>query len=79
MYGACGKRADGDPLNCPNNTLAVGPSDELAKKLQQTCPSLWSGKGGPNGKYCCTPDQVDKIAGDVSQLKHLGAVARVAH
>jgi hypothetical protein len=43
-------------------------SDELAKKLQATCPTLWAEAGGMAGKYCCTAVQIDKLAGDVSVL-----------
>jgi hypothetical protein len=45
---------------------AVPPSDNLAAKLRSVCPSLWSDQGGSKGHYCCTPDQVDQLATNVS-------------
>jgi Niemann-Pick C1 protein len=66
MYDVCGHRADGDTLNCANNTRAVSPTGELALTLQATCPTLWSELGGMNGTYCCTPKQVEVLASSVS-------------
>jgi hypothetical protein len=65
MYDICGHRADGDPLNCANNTRAAPPSGELALTLQATCPTLWSERGGMNGTYCCTPRQVEVLQNNV--------------
>jgi hypothetical protein len=45
---------------------AVSPSDNLAAKLKATCPSLWANQGGSKGHYCCTPDQDDQLASNVS-------------
>jgi hypothetical protein len=47
---------------------AVPPSDNLASKLKATCPSLWANQGGSKGAYCCTPDQVDQLASNVSAV-----------
>jgi Niemann-Pick C1 protein len=66
MHGICGTRKDGGALSCSNNTLAPAPTSLLAEKLQKTCPTLWDDIGGQQGRYCCTPEQVDKIASDVS-------------
>lgn len=65
MYGICGKRKDGDVLNCPYNAPGPPPSAGLASKLQEVCPTLWAAKG-PDAGYCCTEEQVDKIHSDVS-------------
>lgn len=66
MRGVCGKRKDGDPLNCPANVPAAKPDPELAQALAQTCPSLWAQQGAEQGRYCCTADQVTSIATSVS-------------
>ncbi|KAF6262418.1 multidrug efflux transporter AcrB transmembrane domain-containing protein [Scenedesmus sp. NREL 46B-D3] len=68
MYGICGRRKDGDVLNCANNTQAQAASDELARKLQATCPTLWAEQGGTAGRYCCTAQQIDKLAGDTGKV-----------
>ncbi|KAF8057679.1 NPC1 [Scenedesmus sp. PABB004] len=68
MYGVCGRRKDGDLLNCANNTEAQPPSDELAGKLKTTCPSLWASNGGADGRYCCTAQQLDKLATDTGKV-----------
>ena len=65
MYGVCGKRKDGDPLNCPRNVAAEAPDADLGEKLQAVCPSLWAEQGGEQGRYCCTADQVERISTDV--------------
>lgn len=65
MYDICGHRADGDVLNCANNTRAAPPSAELAATLQAACPTLWAEAGGMNGSYCCTPRQVEVLANNV--------------
>ncbi|GFR48084.1 hypothetical protein Agub_g9923, partial [Astrephomene gubernaculifera] len=67
MYGTCGHRRDGDPLACAANLPAAPPSPELATRLQAVCPSLWADRGGPAGRYCCTADQVDRIASDTQK------------
>lgn len=66
MRGICGQRADKDVLNCPVNIPAPAPDPDLASRLQRTCPTLWSEQGGPQGRYCCTSDQVDKIQRDTA-------------
>jgi Niemann-Pick C1 protein len=66
MYDVCGHRADGDALDCANNTRAVAPSGELALVLQATCPTLWSEQGGMNGSYCCSARQVEILQNSVS-------------
>ena len=43
------------------------PDAALAARLQATCPSLWADQGGAEGRYCCTPEQVDKIATDTQK------------
>eukprot|EP00883_Tetradesmus_obliquus_P007421 jgi/Sobl393_1/18043/SZX70998.1 len=68
MYGICGRRKDGDVLNCANNTQAQSASDELARKLQATCPTLWAEAGGAAGRYCCTAEQIDKLSGDTGKV-----------
>jgi len=77
MYDICGHRADGDVLNCANNTHAAPPSGELALMLQATCPTLWSEQGGMNGSYCCTPRQVEVLQNNVRFGLALGRVSRV--
>ncbi len=66
MRGVCGKRKDGDALNCPLNAPASGPDPALATALAQTCPSLWAQQGAEQGRYCCTAEQVNNIATSVS-------------
>lgn len=68
MRGVCGKRRDGDSLNCPDNGPASPPDDELSTLLQTTCPSLWAQKQGPLGTYCCTSDQVRDIADSTQKV-----------
>jgi hypothetical protein len=51
---------------------AQAASDELARKLQATCPTLWAEQGGAAGRYCCTAEQIDKLAGDVSVARCCG-------
>jgi hypothetical protein len=79
MVGVCGHRADGDGLNCPNNTQSFPPSQELAEQLQRICPSLWSQKGGASGRYCCTPEQVAKLGSDVRAGLRVGRILCLAH
>jgi Niemann-Pick C1 protein len=66
QVGICGRRGDGDVLNCASNVASSAPSATLGPKLQATCPTLWADKGGWQGRYCCTEEQVDKLATDVS-------------
>lgn len=63
-YGICGHRHDGDVLNCADNTRAqpLG-SDDAARKLQDVCPQLVA---ETNGTYCCTEEQIDTLARQVS-------------
>lgn len=72
MVGICGKRADGDVLNCASNIPAAAPSEDLASRLKATCPTLWEEQGGAKGTYCCTPEQVDKLSTDVSSSRRPG-------
>jgi len=36
---------------------------------QATCPTLWQMQGGEEGNYCCTAEQVETIASNVSELR----------
>ncbi|KAJ9512510.1 hypothetical protein QJQ45_018993, partial [Haematococcus lacustris] len=74
MRDVCGKRKDGDPLNCPANVPAVPATAELAAAMQTTCPALWAQQGGAQGSYCCTAAQVVNIGLSVSG-RLLGVVA----
>ncbi|KAG2486557.1 hypothetical protein HYH03_014858, partial [Edaphochlamys debaryana] len=67
LYGVCGKRRDGDPLPCAANVPALPPSDALAARLRAVCPTLWAEAGGAGGRYCCTPEQVDRISSDTAK------------
>lgn len=78
MYGICGHRADGDVLNCANNTRAAPPSDELALTLQAACPTLWAEKGGMNGSYCCDVHQVEVLMNNVRGERAAAAFDRAA-
>jgi len=69
MRGFCGRRSDGDPLNCAMNVEASEPSPELALALQATCPLLWASQGGISGRFCCDKEQVDSIASSVSSWR----------
>lgn len=60
MYGICGNRSDGKPLNCPYNTPSVKPDKLLSSKVQSLCPTI-------TGNVCCTADQFDTLRGQVQQ------------
>lgn len=68
MTGICGRRQDGDVLNCASNLLAAQPSPDLALALKRTCPRLWSEQKGEQGRYCCSAEQVANIASNVSGM-----------
>eukprot|EP00898_Chlorokybus_atmophyticus_P005812 jgi/Chlat1/6231/Chrsp44S05762 len=60
MYGICGARKDGKPLNCPNSTVAVTPDEEFSKQVQGLCPTF-------TGDICCSKEQFDVLRNQVKQ------------
>ena len=70
-FGICGHRPDGDPLSCPNNTVAQPLGTPAAlQKLQTVCPQLAADVGAAGGStYCCTEQQLDQLQ---SQVRPLG-------
>lgn len=65
LYGICGHRADNDVLSCPINTKAQPLSKTAYTKLQAVCPQLTASAGGPDGRFCCTEEQIDVMARSV--------------
>lgn len=60
MYGLCGAREDGKPLNCPDSVPAVKPDALLSAKIQSLCPTL-------TGNICCTAEQFNILRSQVQQ------------
>ncbi|GAB2243546.1 hypothetical protein Droror1_Dr00023674 [Drosera rotundifolia] len=60
MYGLCGARSDGKPLNCPYNRPAVKPDELFSSKIQSLCPTL-------TGNVCCTEAQFEILRSQVQQ------------
>lgn len=65
LYGICGHRPDGDVLSCPLNAPGRRLSQDAYIKLQTLCPQLTASSGGPDGRYCCTEQQIDVMATSV--------------
>eukprot|EP00899_Mesostigma_viride_P026866 jgi/Mesvir1/7364/Mv19167-RA.1 len=60
MYGVCGAREDGKPLNCPDSRKAVVPDEAFSRQVQGLCPRL-------TGALCCTEEQFANLRNSVKK------------
>jgi hypothetical protein len=64
LYGVCGHRKDHSGLDCPDNQPGSALDGQALQKLQDICPQLAT-EHGPDGKYCCTEEQIDTLSHQV--------------
>ncbi len=64
LYGVCGHRKDHSGLDCPDNQPGSALDGQALQKLQDICPQLAT-EHGPDGRYCCTEEQIDTLSHQV--------------
>ncbi|DBB06657.1 TPA: hypothetical protein ACH3X1_012171 [Trebouxia sp. C0004] len=70
LYGVCGHRKDQSGLDCPDNQPGSALDGRALQKLQDICPQLAT-EHGPDGKYCCTEEQIDTLSHQIQQASTL--------
>ena len=66
IRGHCGKQSFfGKELPCPDNGLAEQPTNDLRKKIVDTCGEAWN-----DGPVCCAEEQVEALASNLQTAEN---------